>query len=196
MSKTDSSHSINRCLWCLGSDLMIEYHDREWGSPLHDEGKHFEFLLLEFFQAGLSWSTILNKRENFRRAFDNFDVETVAGYGPAKISKLLENPGIIRNKLKVNAAVNNAKKFIEVQKEFGSFDAYIWHFTDGKPVVNSWKVFNEIPVTTSLSDAVSKDLKKRGFSFVGSTTIYAHLQAIGVVNDHLVSCYRHLECRG
>ena len=194
MSKNKAEKEPSRCPWCLGSELMTAYHDDEWGVPLHDEGRHFEFLLLEFFQAGLSWSTILNKRENFRAAFDNFDVHKVASYGSAKILGLLENPGIIRNKLKVNAAVNNAKRFIEVQKEFGSFDAYIWHFTDGKPVVNTIKTMSEIPVTTELSDTVSKDLKKRGFSFVGSTTIYAHLQAIGVVNDHLVSCYRHREC--
>lgn len=173
---------------------MTEYHDQEWGVPVHDEQRHFEFLLLECFQAGLSWSTILNKRVSFSEAFDGFDVRAVAAYGPEKISALLANPLIIRNARKIHAAVNNAKRFIETQKEFGSFDRYIWQFTGGNPVVNAWTSPGDVPVTTGLSDTVSSDMKKRGFAFVGSTTVYAHLQAIGVVNDHLVSCFRYGEC--
>jgi DNA-3-methyladenine glycosylase I len=184
---------IKRCEWCESTDLMRTYHDTEWGSPLHDEQRHFEFLVLEFMQAGLSWSTILNKRENFRKAFDDFDVEKVAKYGSEKVVLLLQDAGIIRNRLKIAALINNAGKFIEVQKEFGSFDAYIWHFTDGKVVNNRIESLKGMPVTSDLSDEVSKDMKKRGFKFVGSTTLYAHLQAIGVINDHVTSCFRYKE---
>ena len=174
---------------------MLTYHDTEWGFPLHDERKHFEFLLLEFFQAGLSWRTILHKRENFRKAFDNFDAAKIACYPRRKIEALLQDPGIIRNKLKVEAAVNNAARFLEIEAKYGSFDKYIWGFTEGRQVVNRWTEFSQTPVSTGLSDRVSKDLKQQGFKFVGTTTIYAHLQAIGVINDHLVSCFRHKECR-
>jgi DNA-3-methyladenine glycosylase I len=184
---------VKRCSWCKGDDLYIRYHDKEWGTPVHDDKKHFEFLALESFQAGLSWLTILKKRENFRKAFDRFDPKKVARYDEKKIKKLLKDSGIIRNQRKIEATINNAKRFLEVQKEFGSFDKYIWSFTDFKSKVNSWKRLSQIPATTKLSDEISSDLKKRGFKFVGSTTIYAHLQAIGVVNDHIVSCFRYNE---
>lgn len=180
-----------RCPWCLGFDEYIRYHDEEWGVPVHDDRIHFEFLILEGAQAGLSWSTILKKREGYRKAFAEFDPVKVAKFTPAKIEKLLENPGIVRNRLKVAAAVNNAKRFLEVQKEFGSFDKYIWSFVGDKPIVNKWKSLKEVPPTTAESDALSKDLKKRGFKFVGSTVIYAHMQACGLVNDHLVDCWKH-----
>ena len=182
-----------RCEWCESTDLMREYHDKEWGNPVHDDQKHFEFLLLEFMQAGLSWSTILNKRENFRKAFDNFDVQSIVAYDDKKVAVLLQDAGIIRNRLKIAAAINNAEKFIEVQGEFGTFDAYIWHFTKGKVVNNRIESLKGMQVTSELSDTVSRDLKKRGFKFVGSTTIYAHLQAIGVINDHTTSCFRYKE---
>jgi len=172
---------------------MIEYHDTEWGVPLHDEQRLFEFLILEGMQAGLSWNTILNKRENFRRAFAEFDVEKVARFGKREINRLLQDAGIIRNRLKIEAAINNAQRFIEVQKEFGSFDAYIWGFVNGKPIKNAFKSLKELPAKTPLSDAISKDLKQRGFKFVGSTIIYAHLQATGMVNDHTVGCFRYEE---
>ena len=184
---------IKRCEWCESTYLMRAYHDTEWGTPLHDEKKHFEFLVLECMQAGLSWSTILNKRENFRVAFDNFDVNKVANYGNEKVASLLQDAGIIRNRLKIAALINNAGRFLEVQKEFGSFDAYIWHFTDGKVVKNRIESLKGMQVTSDLSDEVSKDMKKRGFKFVGSTTLYAHLQAIGVINDHITSCFRYKE---
>ncbi len=174
---------------------MIAYHDREWGRPTHDDRVHFEFLILEAAQAGLSWSTILNKREGYRKAFSNFDPVKVARYTPAKIKKLLLDPGIVRNRLKVEAAVNNAKRFLEVQKEFGSFDAYCWRFVGGKPLVNKRKSLKDIPATTAESDAFSKDLKERGFKFVGSTVIYAHMQAVGMVNDHTVDCFRYKKSR-
>ncbi len=186
---------MKRCPWCEGHPLMEKYHDEEWGKPLHDEQKHFEFLLLECMQAGLSWMTILKKRENFRRAFDEFDYQKVAEYDEKKILKLLENSGIIRYRLKIESAINNAKRFIDVQKESGSFDAYIWSFTKGIPLDNKVKTMEEMPVTNTLSDEVSLDLKKRGFKFVGSTTIYAHLQAIGVINDHLTGCFRYKEVK-
>jgi len=179
------------CEWPTGNELMTKYHDKEWGVPLHDERKLFEFLVLEGFQAGLSWQTILNKRENFRKAFDNFDYKKIAKYKQPKINSLLKDAGIIRNKLKVRGAVTNAKAFMEVQKEFGSFDKYIWEFVDGKPIVNKWKTMNQIPATTELSDIISKDLKKRGFTFVGSTIVYAHMQATGMVNDHVIGCFRY-----
>jgi len=183
--------TINRCEWCLKSQTYIDYHDTEWGIPMHSEKKHFEFFLLETFQAGLSWHTILLKREGFREAFANFEVEKVAQFSPEMVEALMQNPAIIRNRLKIQAAITNAQKFLELQKEFGSFDAYIWGFTSGVPIINAWKSLAEVPATTPLSDTISKDLKKRGFKFVGSTTIYAHLQAIGVVNDHLISCFKH-----
>jgi DNA-3-methyladenine glycosylase I len=180
-----------RCEWCLKFDQYIEYHDTEWGVPVHDDRVHFEFLILEGAQAGLSWSTILKKREGYRKAFADFDPAKVARFTEAKLEKILLDPGIVRNRLKVFAAVNNAKRFLEVQKEFGSFDAYIWNFVNNKPIVNKWKSLKEIPATTKESDALSKDLLKRGFKFVGSTVIYAHMQACGLVNDHLVDCFRY-----
>lgn len=186
----------SRCGWPNNDALMVAYHDSEWGVPLHDDDKWFEFIILDAFQAGLSWKTILHKRENFRKAFDNFDYHKVAEYGEAKIEMLLNDAGIIRNRLKVRAAVTNAQAFIAIQKEFGSFDAYIWKFTDGKPVVNRWALLSEIPASSSLSDTISKDMKKRGFKFVGTTIVYAFLQAGGIVNDHLESCFRHAELDG
>jgi DNA-3-methyladenine glycosylase I len=180
-----------RCPWCLKSELYIEYHDKEWGVPVHDDRTHFEFLILEGAQAGLSWSTVLNKREGYRKAFADFDPLKVSRFSPAKIEKLLQNPAIIRNKLKVNAAVNNAKRFIEVQKEFGTFNSYIWSFVNNKTIVNKWKSDREIPATSKESDALSKDLISRGFKFVGSTVMYAHMQACGLINDHLVDCWRY-----
>jgi DNA-3-methyladenine glycosylase I len=185
---------MKRCTWPK-NPTALKYHDEEWGVPLHDEQKLFEFVVLEGAQAGLSWDTILAKRENYRAAFDNFDVQKVARYSEARIEKLLQNPGIIRNRLKVNAAVNNAKAFIRVQKEFGSFDKYIWSFVDNKPIVNRWKESSQIPATSPVSDLISKDLKTRGFKFVGSTIVYAHMQATGMVNDHLTSCFRWKECQ-
>ncbi|HLX54256.1 MAG TPA: DNA-3-methyladenine glycosylase I [Aquella sp.] len=182
---------MQRCPWCLGHDIYERYHDEEWGVPEHDELKHFEFLLLETMQAGLSWLTILRRRENYRLAFSGFDPNLVARFTKAKVEKLMQDSGIIRNRLKIEAAVNNAKRFLEIQDEFGSFDKYIWGFTGGQIIKNSWKTIREVPATTDLSDKVAKDLKKRGFKFVGSTTIYAHLQAIGVVNDHLIDCFRY-----
>jgi DNA-3-methyladenine glycosylase I len=178
-----------RCGWCLSSDLYKEYHDQEWGVPVYDDQKLFEFLLLETFQAGLSWITILNKRDNFRKAFDNFDYRKIAQYTDDKIHELLLDAGIIRNKLKVYSAVSNAQNFIKIQEEFGSFSKYIWAFTDGKPIINNPKTLKEVPATTPLSDAISKDLKKRGFKFVGSTVIYAQMQATGMVNDHVEDCW-------
>jgi DNA-3-methyladenine glycosylase I len=182
-----------RCPWCLKFDEYIRYHDEEWGRPVHDDKIHFEFLILEGAQAGLSWSTILKKREGYRKAFAGFDPVKVAKFSPSKIEKLLLDPSIIRNRLKVNAAVNNAKRFLEVQREFGSFDTYIWQFVKGKPIVNRWKNNKDVPATTKESDALSSDLIKRGFKFVGSTVIYAHMQACGLVNDHLVDCWRYKE---
>ena len=184
---------MNRCAWGSHNPLMIEYHDTEWGVPLHDEQKLFEFLILEGMQAGLSWSTILNKRENFRRAFAEFDVEQVARFGKRDINRLLKDAGIIRNRLKIEATINNAQRFSKVQNEFGSFDAYIWGFVGGKPIKNGFKSLQEIPAKTPLSDAISKDLIKRGFKFVGSTIVYAHMQATGMVNDHTVDCFRYDE---
>jgi len=178
------------CGWAK-KPLDIEYHDTEWGVPVHDDRKLFEFLVLDAFQAGLSWSTILAKRENFRKAFDNFDYQKIVNYDQKKIEALLKDSGIIRNKLKINATISNAKAFIEVQKEFGSFDKYNWSFTGGKTLLNSWKEMKDIPATSKESDAMSKDLKKRGFKFVGSTICYAFMQAAGMVNDHLVSCFRY-----
>jgi DNA-3-methyladenine glycosylase I len=180
-----------RCPWCLSFDQYIKYHDEEWGVPVHDDRKHFEFLILEGAQAGLSWSMILKKRDGYRKAFADFDPGRVARFTESKIEKLLLNPGIVRNRLKVRAAVNNAKCFLQVQKEFGSFNKYIWTFVGGKPIVNKRKSTPQVPATTKESDALSKDLIKRGFKFVGSTVIYAHMQACGLVNDHLVDCWRY-----
>ncbi|UAB85582.1 DNA-3-methyladenine glycosylase I [Zunongwangia sp. SCSIO 43204] len=185
----------HRCGWCLGDPLYEAYHDEEWGVPVHDEQKLFEFLILETFQAGLSWITILRKRENFREAFDNFDYKKVAKYSEEKIQELLLNPGIIRNKLKVRSAVTNAQLFMKIQEEFGSFDKYIWSFVDHKPIQNKVENYKNAPATTEVSDKLSKDLKKRGFKFVGSTVVYAHMQATGMVNDHEVSCFRYEEVK-
>ena len=179
-----------RCTWCGTDPLYVQYHDQEWGVPVYDDRKLFEFLILETFQAGLSWITILRKRENFRKAFDKFDYKKVAEYGEDKIAELMEDAGIIRNGLKIKAAVSNAKAFMEVQKEFGSFSNYIWRFTEGKPLVNTYKSQKDLPATTELSDAISKDLKKRDFKFVGSTVVYAHMQATGMVDDHIDDCWR------
>jgi DNA-3-methyladenine glycosylase I len=180
-----------RCPWPKDDVLMTAYHDEEWGVPLHADRKLFEFLVLEGAQAGLSWITILRKRENYQRAFAGFDPVKVARFGPGDVARLLKDEGIIRNRLKIEAAIGNAKAFLKVQDAFGSFDAYNWRFVDGRPVVNRWKSLRQIPVTTPASDAFSKDLKQRDFKFVGSTIIYAHMQAVGMVNDHLVSCFRH-----
>ncbi len=184
-----------RCPWPADDKLMIEYHDKEWGVPLHNDRKLFEFLVLEGFQAGLSWRTILHKRENFRKAFDNFDYNKVARYDKRKVNSLLKDPGIVRNKLKVEGAVANAKAFLQVRKEFGTFDKYIWSFVNGKPIQNKFKSLKELPARTELSDKISDDLKKRGFKFVGSTIVYAHMQATGMVNDHVVGCYRYNEIK-
>lgn len=175
--------------------MMIEYHDKEWGAPIHDDRKIFEFLILEGMQAGLSWSTILRKRENFREAFDDFDVEKVARYDGRRIRSLLSDKGIIRNRLKVEAAVSNARQFVKIQEEFGSFDEYVWQFVGGKPKVNAWKTLKQLPVSTKESDAMSKDLKERGFKFVGTTICYAHMQAAGMVNDHVMSCFRYKDLK-
>ncbi|WP_432222375.1 DNA-3-methyladenine glycosylase I [Flavobacterium sp. TMP13] len=178
-----------RCGWCLSSDLYKKYHDEEWGTPVYDEETLFEFLILETFQAGLSWITILNKRENFRVAFDHFDYQKIALYEDSKIEELLQDAGIIRNKLKIYSAVTNAQAFIKIQEELGSFSNYIWQFTNAKTVDNRPKTLKEVPATTLLSDAISKDLKKRGFKFVGSTVVYAYLQATGIINDHILDCW-------
>jgi DNA-3-methyladenine glycosylase I len=184
---------LSRCPWCEGADLYRRYHDEEWGVPVHDDRRHFEFLVLESAQAGLSWSTILKKRANYRRAYKGFDPRVVARFDPRDRERLLNDPGIVRNRLKIESSINNANRFLEVQESFGSFDKYLWGFVGGKPLVNKWKTLSEIPAKTDLSDAVSKDMKMRGFRFIGSTIIYAHLQAVGVVNDHLVSCFRYSE---
>ena len=178
-----------RCSWCEKDDLYRNYHDNEWGKPVYDDATIFEFLILETFQAGLSWYTVLAKRENFRKAFDNFNVEKIANYSQKKLDELAENSGIIRNKLKIKATVSNAQAFIKVQEEFGSFSKYIWGFVGGKPIDNQPKILAEVPATTEISDQLSKDLKKRGFKFVGSTVIYAHMQATGMVNDHILDCW-------
>ena len=183
--------NMKRCDWAEGSELEREYHDEQWGVPVHDDRLLFEMLTLEGAQAGLSWSTILNKREGYRKAFDDFDVQKIADYSQEKIEALLKNPEIVRNRLKVNATVKNAKAFMRVQEEFGSFDAYIWSFVENKPIQNRWENIAHVPAHTSLSDTISKELKKRGFTFVGSTICYAFMQAIGMVNDHLVGCFRY-----
>jgi DNA-3-methyladenine glycosylase I len=191
-----STVQVKRCSWVNVDDqLLLEYHDREWGVPTHDDRRHFEFLVLEAAQAGLSWSIVLKKREGYRRAFSQFDPEKVARYSPTRIDKLAADPGIIRNRLKIAAAVKNARAFLAVQKEFGSFDAYCWQFVNGRPRQDRWSSLRQIPATTAESDAFSRDLKGRGFSFVGSTVIYAHMQAVGMVNDHLIDCFRHREVR-
>ena len=181
---------MNRCDWA-GSELMIAYHDEEWGVPLHDDRPLFEFLILEGAQAGLSWNTILNKRENYRSAFDNFDATAISQYGDAKVQSLLADAGIVRNRLKIAATIGNAKAYLALVQEFGSFDGYIWRFVNGRPKVNAWKSLSEIPAKTVESDAMSKDLKSKGFRFVGSTICYAYMQATGMVNDHTVDCFRH-----
>ena len=184
-----------RCTWCLGvSDAYQAYHDEEWGVPAHADRTQFEFLTLESAQAGLSWSTVLHKREGYRKAFAGFDPEKVSRFSEHKIETLCNNPAIIRNRLKIKSAVSNAKAFLEIQNEYGSFDAYIWGFVDGQAVQNCWRRNADVPATSKVSDALSKDLKQRGFKFVGSTIIYAHMQATGLVNDHLVDCYRYAEC--
>lgn len=182
-----------RCSWCGNDPLYMAYHDEEWGVPVYDDDTLFEFLILETFQAGLSWITILKKRENFRKAFDNFDYKKIANYSEEKEESLRQDAGIIRNKLKIKATITNAQAFMKVQEEYGSFSTYIWSFVDGKPIVNTFKSLLEVPANTSLSDAISKDLKKRGFKFVGSTVIYAHMQATGMVNDHVEECFRYKE---
>jgi len=187
--------NLNSCEWSMNDPLMIEYHDHEWGVPVHDDQKHFEFFLLDCFQAGLSWKTVLHKRDNFKSAFDQFDYKKVALYGPEKIETLLQDTGIIRNKAKINASIRNANLFNEIQEEFGSFDAYIWKFTGGKTLHTNRKSLKEIPATSKESDAMSKELIKRGFKFVGSTICYSYMQAAGIVNDHLIHCYRYKELK-
>ncbi|MGK7389479.1 MAG: DNA-3-methyladenine glycosylase I [Candidatus Cyclobacteriaceae bacterium M2_1C_046] len=187
---------MQKCEWCLGKFPEYErYHDEEWGVPTYDDKKHFEFLILEAAQAGLSWSTVLKKRQGYRDSFVDFDVVKVARFTEEDVERLCQNPAIIRNRLKISAAVNNAQHFLQVQEEFGSFSNYIWQFVDGKPKINGWKKLEEVPSTTPESDALSRDLKRRGFKFVGSTVIYAHMQACGLVNDHTVNCFRYNELR-
>jgi DNA-3-methyladenine glycosylase I len=184
-----------RCPWCEGNELQRDYHDREWGVPVHDDRRLFEFLILEGAQAGLSWDTILKKRENYRRAFAGFDPRKVARFTPRQGRALMKNPGIVRNRLKISSAISNAKAFLAVQREFGSFDRYIWRFVGGRPMQNRWRRMKQVPASTPESDAMSEDLKKRGFRFVGSTICYALMQATGLVNDHLVTCFRHRRLR-
>ncbi|MAD96508.1 MAG: DNA-3-methyladenine glycosylase I [Flavobacteriaceae bacterium] len=181
----------HRCFWATGSKLYEDYHDNEWGEPVYDDQTLYEFLFLESFQAGLSWITILNKRENFRKAFDHFDYQKIANYKEDKFQELLQNEGIVRNKLKVRSATTNAQLFIEIQKEFGSFSKFIWSYVDGKPIINKFESREDVPATTAISDQISKDLKKRGFKFVGSTIMYAFMQATGMVNDHTTSCFKY-----
>jgi len=187
--------SRNRCEWALNSELMKNYHDKEWGVPQHDDKVLFEFLILEGMQAGLSWDTILKKRENFRKAFDNFDYIKIANYSEDKIEILLQNTGIVRNRLKLQSVISNAKAFLAIQNEFGTFDNYIWNFVNYKPIVNTWSSLNEIPSNTVLSEKISKDLKKIGFKFIGTTIIYAFMQAVGLVNDHATYCFRYEEIK-
>lgn len=186
--------SQQRCPWCGNDPLYQDYHDNVWGVPVHDDTTLFEFLLLEGAQAGLSWITVLRKRENYRAAFDGFDATKIARYTVKRVEKLLQNPGIIRNRLKVQSAVSNARAFLEVQAQFGSFDRYMWDFVDGRPIINHFESMKDVPASTPMAEALSKDLKKRGFRFVGPTIVYAHMQATGMVNDHLVGCYRHAHC--
>jgi len=184
-----------RCEWAQGDTLQVEYHDKEWGVPVHNDTKLFEFVILEGVQAGLSWSTVLKKRSAYISAYDGFDARMIARYGPKKVKALLSNPGIIRNRMKIKAAVTNAEAFLEVRRQFGSFDAYIWHFVGGNPIINTWKKLADIPVFTQESEAMSRDMKKRGFSFVGSTICYAFMQAVGMVNDHIMDCFRYKTCK-
>jgi len=193
MAKKAVEKPVKRCEWCTGSELYMDYHDKEWGTPVFNDRKHFEFLVLESAQAGLSWITILKKRENYRKAYDGFDPKKVARYGDKKKGELLNNPGIIRNRLKIEASINNAARFLEIQKEFGSFSDYIWSFTKGKQIKGKCKTLSDIPARTELSDRISLDLKKRGFKFLGSIIIYSHLQATGIVNDHITACFRYRE---
>lgn len=186
-----AQNKIKRCQWCVSDPIYIKYHDEEWGAPIHDDKKLFEFLILEGAQAGLSWLTILKRRNGYKKAFSNFNVENVAKFTEKDIVRLKNDAGIIRNELKIRAAISNAKEFIKIQNEFGSFDAYSWRFVDGKTKINKWRNLKELPATTKESDSFSKDLKQRGFKFVGSTIMYAHMQAVGMVNDHLVSCFRY-----
>ncbi len=186
---------VNRCDWCGDDPLYVEYHDTEWGVPLYDDDALFEFLLLEGAQAGLAWITVLRKREGYRAVFDGFNSEKIARYTDRKLDKILRDPRIIRNRLKVYSARQNARAFLQVQEEVGSFSDYMWQFVDGMPIQNSWRSIKEVPASTPLSDTISKDLKQRGFNFVGSTIVYAHMQATGMVNDHLVSCFRYEECK-
>lgn len=181
---------MERCLWCGTDPLYVKYHDEEWGVPVHDDRKHFEFLVLESMQAGLSWYIVLRKRENFRKAFAGFDPEKVAAFDQKKVEELVQDAGIIRNRAKILAAINNAARFLEVKKEFGTFDNFFWSFVEYKPVINNWENLSQLPASTSLSDLISKDLKSRGFKFLGTTVIYAHMQAIGLINDHLIGCFR------
>jgi DNA-3-methyladenine glycosylase I len=185
-----------RCAWCGEDPLYVSYHDQEWGVPQHDDRLLFEFLILEGAQAGLSWITILRKRENYRRAFDGFDAARIARYGEKDIARLLADPGIVRNRLKIAAAIANARAFLALQEECGSFDAWQWDFVDGRPLINAWRSPQEVPATTPVSDAMARELKRRGFKFAGSTIMYAHMQAVGLVNDHLVSCPRHAQLSG
>ena len=195
MTLAAKSQKIRRCAWCEGTSLnYIEYHDQEWGVPVRDDRGQFEFLILEGAQAGLSWATILNKREGYRKNFADFDPEKVARFTNKRIEKILADPGIVRNRLKVESAVTNAKAFLEVQEEFGSFSDYIWSFVDGQPVQNRFRKDSDIPATSPVSDSISKELKKRGFKFVGSTILYAHMQATGMVNDHVTDCFRYKPC--
>jgi DNA-3-methyladenine glycosylase I len=184
---------MERCPWSLGDEMYVKYHDEEWGTPIHDDVKQFEFLVLESAQAGLNWHTVLSKRENYRKAYKGFDPKKVAGFTEKNIEEMMNNPGIIRNRMKIEASINNAKRLLEVCKEFGSFDRYLWSFVNFKPVVGHWKSVSEIPVKTELSDRISKDMKKRGFRFLGSTIIYSHLQAVGIINDHITGCFRYKE---
>lgn len=187
---------MKRCRWCGDDPLYQDYHDHEWGVPLHDERRLFEMLILEGAQAGLSWITILKKRDNYRRAFDNFDAEKIAAYGQSDIERLLGDSGIVRNKLKINAAIQNAKAVLKIREEFGSFDAFIWSYVEGKPILNRWSSLDQVPAETELSKQISKDLKKRGCRFVGPTILYAYMQSIGMVNDHVVDCFRYAELGG
>ncbi len=186
---------MNRCEWAERGEMERRYHDKEWGEPIHDDRRLFEFLVLEGAQAGLSWSTILAKREGYRKAFDNFEARKIRGYSEGDVSRLVSDPGIVRNRLKINAVITNARAFLQVQEQFGSFDRYIWGFVNGRPVQNSWKKITDVPSSTPESDAMSRDLKRRGFRFVGTTICYAFMQAVGMVNDHVVGCFRHRELR-
>jgi DNA-3-methyladenine glycosylase I len=188
-----AANDSSRCAWAL-KEVFHAYHDQEWGVPVHDDRRHFEFLVLEAAQAGLSWSTVLNKRDGYRRAFAEFDPQRVARLNARSVERLMKNPAIIRNRLKIEAAVHNARRFLEVQEKFGSFDAYVWPFVGGAPIQHRYRRTKQVPATTRESDALSRDLKQRGFRFVGSTVIYAHMQAVGMVNDHLVDCFRYTEC--